>query len=229
MKHQDHDWSGIYNHLRESLYEQQIVCSMSTQLYYMPETEDLEGNPEMHEHLVPASYHRVTAVGSAKRLMKDEAKEPSSIVQSLRSCIENAQSEDQGVMRWLHVMRDEAPSSFSSFIQRIITRQEKAEKSLKEAQQQMENEREEREEKSQTLEEMAVWCDDIDWHWQQMKPIFAKVADQKNLEGWEQKLRNLKGKVHAASPLETMDFQTAQGLYDQWESLYHETQEYRSF
>jgi hypothetical protein len=61
-------WRQVLSLLQQSLYAEEIVCSMSTQLFHIPKTKDLKGNREMHNHLVPASYHRVTAVGSAHRL-----------------------------------------------------------------------------------------------------------------------------------------------------------------
>lgn len=44
------DWSSVLELLNRSLYAEQIVCSMSTQLFHIPATGNLEGNPEMHEH-----------------------------------------------------------------------------------------------------------------------------------------------------------------------------------
>jgi hypothetical protein len=131
------DWPAVVNALEQSLFAEQLVCSMGTQLFYIPETADLEGNPEMHNHLVPASYHRVTAVGSAVRLAHGEFHE--SIVQTLRSCIQSAKREDEEVMRWLRVMRDAAPADFKPFLEHIIQWQEQAELSLRAAQQLLEN------------------------------------------------------------------------------------------
>jgi hypothetical protein len=87
----------------------------------------------MHEHLVPASYHRVTAVGSAQRLQNGE--EHDSIINTLTSCVNSALREDQEVMKWLHVMRDNAPNEFEPFIQNIISWQQQTEQSISSAQQ----------------------------------------------------------------------------------------------
>ncbi len=110
-----------------------MVCSMSTQLFHIPTTQNLEGNTQMHEHLIPASYHRVTAVGSALRLLHGEIHD--SIVKTLTSCIRNGLKEDQEVMKWLKVMRGNAPNEYKSFIQTIIKWQEHTEQSLYSAQQ----------------------------------------------------------------------------------------------
>jgi len=62
-------WTQILILLQRSLYAEEMVCAMSSQLFHIPQTKDLKGSSEMHNHLVPASYHRVTAVGSAHLLM----------------------------------------------------------------------------------------------------------------------------------------------------------------
>lgn len=52
----NYNCSYILELLNYSLYLEKMICSMTTQLFYIEETEDLKGNPEMHQHLVPASY-----------------------------------------------------------------------------------------------------------------------------------------------------------------------------
>ncbi|WP_370514494.1 hypothetical protein [Alteribacillus sp. YIM 98480] len=121
-------WQPVVIELNRSLYSEEMVCSMSTQLFYIPETENLQGNEEMHSHLVPASYHRVTASGSAERLMNGEY-EPS-IVQTLVNCIQNAEQRDRNVRNGLQVMRNAAPSSYKPFIENIIRWQDDAERYL---------------------------------------------------------------------------------------------------
>ncbi|WP_188623645.1 hypothetical protein [Caldalkalibacillus thermarum] len=122
------DWSVVYHHLQNSLFAEQMVCSMSTQLFFIPRTQDLEGNIEMHNHLVPASYHRITAAGSAYRLQSDEHHE--SIVETLVSCINNAKQEDKGVREGLQIMREAAPVDVKPFIDAIIGWQDQAEQTL---------------------------------------------------------------------------------------------------
>lgn len=127
------DWSAILELLHQSLYGEEMVCAMSSQLFHIPATANLKGNVEMHKHLVPASYHRVTAVGSAIRLQSGENHE--SIIQTLVSCVNNGLKEDQEVMKWLHIMRDNAPQEFKSFLQHIISLQQQTEQSLASAKQ----------------------------------------------------------------------------------------------
>ncbi|MCA1320949.1 hypothetical protein LC085_13580 [Bacillus tianshenii] len=70
--------------LQQSLYAEEMLCSISSELYHIPETQDLKGNNEMHSHLVPASYHRVTSVGSARRLVSGE--QQNTIIVTMATC-----------------------------------------------------------------------------------------------------------------------------------------------
>nr|WP_093230590.1 hypothetical protein [Thermoflavimicrobium dichotomicum] len=126
-------WRPVTDELYRSLYGEQMVCSMSTQLFHIPETKDLKGNAEMHTHLVPASYHRVTATGSGQRLLNGEY-EPS-ILKTLVACIQNAEQRDRNVRNGLHVMRDAAPASYKPFIENIIRWQDYTELHLQYAKQ----------------------------------------------------------------------------------------------
>ncbi len=126
-------WQPVVLELRRSLFSEEMVCSMSSQLFHIPETKDLKGNAEMHESLVPASYHRVTASGSAHRLANGE--QQMSIVQTLISCVQNAQEKDRDVRNGLHIMRDAAPASYKPFIENIIRWQDNAERHLQNAKQ----------------------------------------------------------------------------------------------
>jgi hypothetical protein len=127
------DWTAVLQLLNQSLYAEEMVCSMSTQLFVIPATANLKGNAEMHNHLVPASYHRVTAVGSAMRLQNGETHE--TIIQILVSCVNNGLKKDQEVMKWLPVMRDDAPDEYRAFLETIIRWQQQAEQSLSSAKQ----------------------------------------------------------------------------------------------
>jgi hypothetical protein len=111
-------WQSVITELNRSLYGEQMVCSMSTQLFHIPETKDLQGNAEMHIHLVPASYHRVTATGSAQRLLNGES--APSIVETLIACIQNTEQKDRNVHAGLLVMKDAAPVSYKQFLENII-------------------------------------------------------------------------------------------------------------
>ncbi|WP_408007696.1 hypothetical protein ACJROX_23835 [Pseudalkalibacillus sp. A8] len=130
---QNEMWQPVILELRRSLFSEEMVCSMSTQLFHIPETKDLKGNAEIHESLVPASYHRVTANGSVYRLANGE--QQMSIVQTLISCIQNAQKEDRDVRNGLNIMREAAPTSYKPFIENIIRWQDYAERHLQNAKQ----------------------------------------------------------------------------------------------
>jgi len=118
-------WTQVLMLLQKSLYAEEMVCAMSSQLFHIPKTKDLKGNKEMHSHLVPASYHRVTAVGSAQRLHNGEKQ--SSIVKTLTECIKNAEKQDKNVREGLEVMKENAPTEFQSFMKVIIQWQNQAE------------------------------------------------------------------------------------------------------
>ena len=121
--------------LQQSLYAEAMVCSMSTELFHIPATQNLEGNNEMHNHLVPASYHRVTTVGCAIRLVNGERRQ--SIIDTLSACIINAQRQDRGVREGLNIMEQNASSEYKSFIQMIIRWQSQAESTLQQAKEAM--------------------------------------------------------------------------------------------
>lgn len=122
------NWTAVLQLLDQSLFAEEMVCSMSTQLFVIPATANLKGNAEMHNSLVPASYHRVTAVGSAIRLQNGETHE--TIIQILVSCVNNALKKDLEVTRWLPIMREDAPDTFKPFLENIISWQQQAVQSL---------------------------------------------------------------------------------------------------
>ncbi|HZG59243.1 MAG TPA: hypothetical protein VEY68_01785 [Anoxybacillus sp.] len=124
-------WTQILILLQKSLYAEEMVCSMSTQLFHIPKTKDLKGNREMHNHLVPASYHRVTAVGSAQRLANGE--QQPSIVETMTDCIINAENQDKKVRDGLKIMEENATPEFKPFIKLIIQWQNQAESYLAQA------------------------------------------------------------------------------------------------
>lgn len=134
-------WMNILSLLQQSLYAEGMVCSMSTQMLYTPETENLEGNDKMHNHLVPASYHRVTAWGTSYRLISSDGN-PYMITTAV-SCIKNAQRQDQGVREGLEIMQKNADEKWKPFVDQIIRWQDNAEATLAQAQ--------------ETLQAMNVW------------------------------------------------------------------------
>jgi hypothetical protein len=125
------NWGHILNLLHQSLYAEEMVCAMSSELFHIPKTKNLKGNREMHNHLVPASYHRVTAVGSSQRLVNGEQQQ--SIVETLAACIKNAENQDKNVREGLKTMEENASPEFKTFIKVIIKWQEQAESYLNQA------------------------------------------------------------------------------------------------
>ncbi|MFC0271790.1 hypothetical protein ACFFIX_10020 [Metabacillus herbersteinensis] len=125
------NWERVLNLLNQSLYAEEMVCAMSSELFHIPKTKDLTGNREMHDHLVPASYHRVTAVGSSQRLKNGEQQQ--SIVETLVACIMNAKTQDKKVREGLDTMEQNASPEYKPFIKVIIKWQESAESYLNQA------------------------------------------------------------------------------------------------
>ncbi|WP_404321586.1 hypothetical protein [Cytobacillus firmus] len=124
-------WGDILTLLQQSLYAEEMVCSMSSELFHIPETKDLKGNAEMHNHLVPASYHRVTAVGCAHRLVNGEQRQ--SIIDTMAACIVNAENQDKKVREGLKAMEENAGPEYKAFISLIIRWQDQAENYLSQA------------------------------------------------------------------------------------------------
>jgi hypothetical protein len=125
------NWEPVMNLLQQSLFAEEMVCSMSSELFHIPQTKDLKGNNEMHSHLVPASYHRLTALGSARRLNNGEQRQ--SIIDTLTACILNAEAQDKKVREGLLVMEADATPEFKPFIKIIIRWQDQVEAYLKQA------------------------------------------------------------------------------------------------
>lgn len=117
--------------LQKSLFAEEMVCSMSSELFHIPQTMNLKGNSEMHSHLVPASYHRISALGSARRLANGEQQQ--SLIETLVACILNAETRDKKVREGLIVMEENAAPEFKPFIKVIIQYQEQTEAYLKQA------------------------------------------------------------------------------------------------
>jgi hypothetical protein len=127
------NWEPILQILHQSLYAEEMVCAMSSELFHIPETKDLKGNSEMHSHLIPASYHRITAVGSAQRLVNGEQRQ--SIIETMTACIINAETQDKKVREGLSIMEENASPAYKPVIRLIIQWQGQAEASLKQAKQ----------------------------------------------------------------------------------------------
>ena len=53
--------------------------------------------------------------------------------------------------------------------------------------------------------------------------MFSKLFDIKSLEEWEASCRNLKEKLQEDLKADFDDYQTAKGLYEQWEQLFKES------
>jgi hypothetical protein len=125
------NWEPVLNSLLRSLHAEEMVCSMSSELYHIPQTQNLKGNNEMHNELVPASYHRISAAGSARRLLNGEQQQ--SLIDTLAACIINAENRDKKVREGLIVMEENAVPDYKPFIKLIIQWHDQAESTLKQA------------------------------------------------------------------------------------------------
>lgn len=79
------------------------------------------------------------------------------------------------------------------------------------------------EEQKQYRDDLLEWCNTIYSNWESMKPRFSKLFDIKSLEEWEESCRNLKEKLQEDLKADFDDYQTAKGLYEQWEQLFKES------
>jgi hypothetical protein len=123
------NWMSVYQNLNYSLYAEEMVCALSSELFHIAETKNLKGNGKMHQHLVPASYHRVTAIGSAMRLLQGDNAD--TVIKTLTSCIDNAQRQDKGVVDGLEIMEANISEKYSERMRQIVQWQKAAEHYLK--------------------------------------------------------------------------------------------------
>lgn len=114
--------------LSKSLYAEEIVCSMASQLHYFPETAHLNGLKETHDALIPASYHRVTAVGTGIRMLQGD--DSPTLWNVIEYCIRDAQKMDAAVRVGLNKMIAAAPEAFRDFVNRIMEWQKYKESSF---------------------------------------------------------------------------------------------------
>lgn len=115
--------------LTNSLYAEKMVCSMASQLHYIPEMANVNGLKETHDALVPASYHRVTAVGTGKRILQGD--QHPSLWNVIEYCIRDAEKMDAAVRMGLNKMLAAAPSAYRGFVERIIEWQKHKEQTFK--------------------------------------------------------------------------------------------------
>jgi mannose-6-phosphate isomerase-like protein (cupin superfamily) len=78
----------------------------------------------------------------------------------------------------------------------------------------------------QYREELLEWCNNIYLNWENVKPRFSKLFDQKSLDEWEESCHKLKDKLQRDIEVNFEDYDTAKSLYDQWEILSEELQNY---
>ncbi|WP_286166081.1 hypothetical protein [Peribacillus frigoritolerans] len=125
------NWGHILNLLRQSLYAEEMVCAMSSELFHIPKTKDLKGNLEMHNHLVPAYYH----LRYSSRFIPETSKWRATAIhcRNTGGLYKNAENQDKYVREGLRTMEENASTEFKPFIKIIIKWQEQAESYLNQA------------------------------------------------------------------------------------------------
>ncbi|SDZ83092.1 hypothetical protein SAMN05421743_101350 [Thalassobacillus cyri] len=131
------NWGQVLTLLQQSLYAEQMVCSYTSELYHIPETQNLTGLNDMHRQLIPASYHRVTATGSAQRLVNGEQQQ--TIINTLSACINNAAQRDEAVDKGLQVMEENINAEYKGAVQTAMQWQEYAKAYLSQAKEAVQN------------------------------------------------------------------------------------------
>jgi hypothetical protein len=81
----------------------------------------------------------------------------------------------------------------------------------------------------QHREYILGWCDDIFSQWLRMKPNFYTMFDIKTLDEWEEDLIELKEKLQLDLIVDSVNFQKARSLYQQWEQFNNESHAYRKY
>ncbi|XJZ28938.1 hypothetical protein ACF5W4_09190 [Bacillota bacterium Lsc_1132] len=83
------------------------------------------------------------------------------------------------------------------------------------------------EQQVQYREELLEWCDHLYFQWESMKPIFLKLSDPTILEDWEESYRSFKEKLQNADDVKFNDYRKAKRLYEDWNQLYREAQDFQ--
>lgn len=78
-------------------------------------------------------------------------------------------------------------------------------------------------EQKQYRDDLLEWCEAVEINWDSMKPRFSKLFDVEIIDEWEESCRQLKAKLRGDIKPEIKDYETASGLYEQWERLYRES------
>lgn len=67
------EWVHVKNELMESVYAEQVFCSIVTEMKLMPQFQNQPALAGIHRENYETSYHRNTAVGNLSRLQAGEA------------------------------------------------------------------------------------------------------------------------------------------------------------
>lgn len=78
-------------------------------------------------------------------------------------------------------------------------------------------------EQRQYRNELLDWCHNLYANWNEMKPRFSEIFTRECLEEWEDACIQLQEKLQTGQIAGLDEYQTAVGLFEQWERLYSET------
>ena len=121
----------LVDSLSRSLYGQQLVNSLTAQLLFITETANLNGLQETRAQLIPASYHRVTALGSALRVQRGD--NAPTLFNVLENSINLAEQNDVGVRAGLDKLLAAAPPAYNEYTDSILQWQQYTENHLQDA------------------------------------------------------------------------------------------------
>lgn len=123
--------SQLVDSLSKSLYGQQLVNSLIAQLLFITETANLTGLKETHAQLIPASYHRVTALGSALRIQRGDA--APTLFNVLENSINMAEQNDTDVSAGLDRLLTVAPPAYNEYVDMVLQWQQYTSSHLQDA------------------------------------------------------------------------------------------------
>lgn len=94
----------ILNHLEQSIHAEQFICSIVTEMKYMPPFKNQIALKKIHKENYQTSYHRNTADGNLKRLISGAGQSEHQLVLMTVECFLEADEHDQNIEDALQLM-----------------------------------------------------------------------------------------------------------------------------
>jgi len=86
-------YNAVFKHLMSSIKAEQVFCSVVTQMKFLPQFADDPNLRTVHRENYETSYHRNTAAGNLRRLLRGEVDEM--LVLMTVECFIEAQEHDK--------------------------------------------------------------------------------------------------------------------------------------